>query len=354
MNATTNSGSVGSALYYPYIHPRNVDRLKSALMYWDRVRRIVPREVTEGAYADGDNDDARLLADNGLLLSTPPEGYKDRAFERFVQHIEPHQDRFRIEADEAVDLANRNYGLHVEKMGDEAIYRLEQMGLAVQVGDWVAMNAQTGAFFMFCLAATMGSEIDAPLLSEEEDDGSLGQSILFEPENTDDASEWLIQLGIDLPTPDELAKVSTADFVSFANRRAAERLRFRQAIDGIIEVAREIDDPNLLADYVSSRRIELNEAFNSLKASLDEIRVEGVANAAKICVPSGIGGLLALSPLGGPAVAILAAVGVVVAGISCYATTRGKLRKARQACPYHYLISMEGLVHRPLVEETDS
>lgn len=354
MNGSTNSLNVGSALYYPYIHPRSVDRLKSALMYWDRVRRIVPWAVTQGAYADGDNDDARRLADSGLLLSTPPEDYKERAFERFLRHIEPHQDRFTIGSKEAAGLASKNYGLHVEKMGDEAIYKLEQMGLAVRMGDWVAMNAQVGAFFMFCLAATIGSEMGAPLLSEDEDDASLGQSILFEPENADDGSEWLIELGIDLPTAEELAKVSTGEFVSFARRRAAERLRFRRAVDGIIKVAREIDDPNALADYVSTTRVELNEAFGSLKASLDEIRVEGIANAAKISVPSGIGGLLALSPLGGPAVAILAAVGLAVAGISCYASTRGKLRQARQGSPYHYLISMEGLVRRPIVQRADS
>ncbi len=353
MNESTNSLNVGSALYYPYIHPRSVDRLKSALMYWDRVRRIVPWTVTQGVYADGDNDDARRLADNGLLLSTPPEDYKERAFERFVRHIKPHQERFTITAEEAVDLASRNYGLHVEKMGDEAIYKLGQMGLAVRVGDWVAMNAEAGAFFMFCLAATMGSEMGAPLLSEDEDDGSLGQSILFEPENADHASEWLIELGIHLPTAEELAKVSTSAFVSFASRRAAERLRFRQAVDGMIKVAREIDDPNALADYVSTKRVELNEAFGSLKASLDEIGVEGIANAAKISVPSGIGGLLALSPLGGPAVAIFAAVGLAVAGISCYASTRGKLRKARQDSPYHYLISMAGVIRRPMVQRPD-
>src|SRR4029453_15728660 len=114
----------------------------------------------------------------------------------------------------------------------------------------------------------------------------------------------MIERGNNLPSANELANVSTRDFVGFAKKRAAERLRFRQSVDGIIDAAREVGDPNALADYVSTRRVELHEAYSSLKASLDEIRVEGVSNAAKISVPSGIGATLAVSPLEGPAVGI--------------------------------------------------
>ena len=39
----TEKISPGTALYYPYIHPREIDHLKAALIYWDRVRRIVAR-----------------------------------------------------------------------------------------------------------------------------------------------------------------------------------------------------------------------------------------------------------------------------------------------------------------------
>ena len=350
MSGSARSPNMGSALYYPYIHPRNVDRLKSALIYWDRVRRIVPSAVTEGAYADGDDDDARRLADSGLLLATAPEHYKARAFERFVQHIEPHRERFTIKADEASDLASKHYGLHVEKMGDEAIDELMSMGLALRVNDWVAMNATAGAFFMLCLAATMASDMGSPLLSDDEVAASFGQSILFEPENADDASDWMIEVGITLPSATELANVSTRDFVGFAKHRVGERFRFRQSVDGIIKVVREIDDSNALADYVITNRIELHEAYAALKTSLGELRVDVVANAAKIAVPSRVGGSLAIRPLGGLAEGILASVGLTVSAVSCYASTRGKLRTARHDAPYHYLVATDAHVPRPVVQ----
>jgi hypothetical protein len=34
--------TIGTTLYYPFIHPRDANHLKAAMVYWDRVRRIVP------------------------------------------------------------------------------------------------------------------------------------------------------------------------------------------------------------------------------------------------------------------------------------------------------------------------
>jgi hypothetical protein len=39
--------------------------------------------------------------------------------------------------------------------------------------------------------------------------------------------------------------------------------------------------------------------------------------------------------------AILAAAGIAVMAIACFAETRGKLRQAKLSSPYHYLISVE-------------
>ena len=45
-----------------------------------------------------------------------------------------------------------------------------------------------------------------------------------------------------------------------------------------------------------------------------------------------------VSPVGA---AILAAAGIAVMAIACFAETRGKLRQAKLSSPYHYLISVE-------------
>jgi len=113
----TKSISTGTALYYPYIHPRNMDELKASLIYWDRVRRIVPHLLLEGGYVYGDDEDARLLADQGLLVATPPEPYEEKAAERFFEHIEPKRAQFHIDINTARNFAQRHQGIHIEKLG---------------------------------------------------------------------------------------------------------------------------------------------------------------------------------------------------------------------------------------------
>ena len=127
--------STGTALYYPYIHPRSPDHLKAALIYWDRVRRIVPESITHGTEVAGDDEDVRLLVDRGLLIATPPEPYKERAAEKFFRHIEPNAKRFRISVEAGRELARRNVGIHVEKLGNSVITRLHERGVAHRVGE---------------------------------------------------------------------------------------------------------------------------------------------------------------------------------------------------------------------------
>jgi hypothetical protein len=78
----------------------------------------------------------------------------------------------------------------------------------------------------------------------------------------------------------------------------------------------------------------------NLRLTLDELGVGAISGAAKITVPAGAAAALAMLPISPEASAILAALGLIVGGISCYAETRGKLRQARATTPYHYLLAI--------------
>ena len=121
----------GSALYYPYIHVRSLDHIKAALLYWDRVRRIVPDMMRGGQdrkFAFDDSDDAKLLADQQLLVCTDPRPYEKKAADTFFEHIVPEAANFRINLDTGRELARNKRGIHIEKIGMEFYWRLEQMG----------------------------------------------------------------------------------------------------------------------------------------------------------------------------------------------------------------------------------
>lgn len=330
----------GTTLYYPYIHPRSTAYLKAALIYWDCVRRIVPNSITHGDRVQGDDDDSRLLTDLGLLVSTQPEPYAQDAAQKFLEHIEPQTPRFRIDLDTARKLARRHHGIHIEKIGEPVISRLYELGIAQQFGEWVSMRHEVGAFYMFCLASEMSKKMSSPLFTDSRQDATLGQSLLFEPDTAAQVSKILVRVGVTLPSPEQLDQIPMKVIADFVQRRSVEKQQFREAVEGIIEMARSNADQNAIDDYLSSHQKRIVDAVKNLRASLEELKIGAIASAAKITVPAGAAAAIAALPISATAAAILGATGLAVTAISCYAETRGKLRQVRTSTPYHYLISI--------------
>lgn len=333
--------STGTALYYPYIHPRQTKQLKAALIYWDRIRRIVPNSVTHGDHVLDDDQDAELLTDRGLLVSTRPEPYEEEAAKRFFEHVEPKSAQFRIDIDAARDLAKRNRGIHVEKIGNAVLQRLSDLGLAHKFGDWVSMHDVVGAFYMFCLASEMADRMSAPLFTDSADDAAMGQALLFTSRKPSNLSETLVRLGVTLPSPDQLDHLPMKVVADFAKRRAAERQEFRMAVEGILETTRSTTDPNAVDDYLSSQRTQIKRAVKNLRETVAELKVGAISGTAKITVPAGAAAAIVALPFSAAAAAILAASGLAIAAVACYAETKGKLRQARASTPYHYLVAIQ-------------
>ncbi len=281
--------STGTTLYYPFIHPRSSNHLKAAMLYWDRVRRIVPASMWYTTGVDGDDDDAKILADKGVLVSTRPEPYEDAAASKFFASVEPQADLFRIDVETAKGLAARNRGLHVEKFGHKVLGRLHSLGLAHRFGDWVAMHDEVGAFYMFCLASEMADKMASPLLTDSQEEAELGQAFLFAPQLGDPVSDMLLKLGIRLPSAEQLEGVPMDRMAAFAEQRGAERQRFRLAVEGIVEAAQGFTDQNAMNDYLSSQRVIIKTAVDDLLKTIDELGVGSISNVAKITVPGWLG-----------------------------------------------------------------
>jgi hypothetical protein len=275
-----------------------------------------------------------------VLVATHPEPYEDAAATKFFESVEPRANLFQIDVETARGLAARNRGLHVEKFGHKVLDKLRNLGLAHILGDQVAMHAEIGAFYMFCLASEMADQIQSPLLTDSKEEAELGQAFLFAPRPGDHVSDMLLRLGIGLPSPEQLAEVPMDRMAAFAEQRGAERQRFRLAVEEIVEAAQGFTDPNAMSDYLSSQRVMIKTAVDDLLKTIDELRVGSISNVAKITVPTGMAAGIAALHFSAEAAAILSGLGLVISGISCYAETRGKLRQAKTSSQYHYLLSI--------------
>ena len=331
--------STDTTLYYPFIYPRDINCLKAALIYWDRVRRIVPNTVV----VEDEDRDIQILTGRELLLNTEPGPYVEAAANQFfecVERLQPRPERFQIDVETAKDLASRNNGIHVRKLGYPVLRRLQSLGLAaLTLGeDWVRMDDKVGALYMHCLASEMAKQMSVPLYTDSPADAAVGEALSFSPRPGDPTSENLVRLDIRMPSAQQLENIPMEDIADFAERRSGEKREFRTAIEGIMTTAQNYDDPNAMSDYLAGEGVRIKQAITNLNKTMDELKVGVIDGIAKITVPAGTAALAAFLPIPHVA-AILASFGLAIAGISCYAGTRHKLREARASSPYHYLVA---------------
>lgn len=330
----------GSALYYPYIHPRDIGQLKCALLYWDRVRRIVPGGLIYGRSVMGDNKDAEALSAEGLLVSTSPVSYETNTLNLFLSKVEPHAKRLGISPEVVHKVQAESGGIHIEKIGYEAVRRLERLGLATRAGAWVGMKEEVGAYYMFCLASEMGAQMKATIFTDTEENATIGQSLLFQPRAAETRTDVLVKLGIQMPLPQELAKVPLKDFIKFTKESGGQRRAFREAIEVVLNAASSIQDPNALEDFLHNERAKLEDALKAHNSKLRELNLTTMNAVAALTAPAGFGTAIG-SLLGPVGAAIGMAVGLTISGVACFVETRGKLKEAATSSPYHYVLSLE-------------
>ena len=73
-----------TALYAPHIQFQDINWLKCALLYWERICRIVPSE-----YHTWDPDDIKRAKDEGCIEDIPPDGYVSAAAHTFNTRVAP-------------------------------------------------------------------------------------------------------------------------------------------------------------------------------------------------------------------------------------------------------------------------
>ena len=158
-------------LYYPWIHFRDDDWVKVAMLYWQRLQRIVPEE-----YEKRDSATVRCFAQADLIGDHAPRASRKRVAAQFAAVITARGDELRpLYATDAADLwhhtapmrhfavpnvpgvgGDRFAYIHVDKIA----YRLREtliesgLGVANRGGDpnWLGVHPEIARVYMTSLA----------------------------------------------------------------------------------------------------------------------------------------------------------------------------------------------------------
>ena len=343
------SPDFGIALYYPYIHIQDEDWLKSALLYWDGIRRIVPPH-----YPPEDTKEVRNAVESGLVLDTDPVPYALGAEQRFRDLVMPllregsvvgNDDMF---GGSRLALAHGFRFVHVDKMTYGLREDLRRRGLLADHGDWGYLSPELAGFYMMCLALEMSGRIQAPPVTDEMALEESGQYLLFDADRRKPIAPGakthgvMLSLGVPFPAPRDLHDVSLSRVITFNRKRADERRRFRLAVEEAITEVSKLDDRNAILDCLAQKGAEIRQAIADHRQAMAELRVTSVGSLCKISCPASFAAAAGyVATLSAEASVAFGAAGLTMGVANWVATSRAEKRKVIQSSPWHYLLSVE-------------
>jgi hypothetical protein len=351
-----------NALYYPYIHFRDLNWLKATLLCFPQVRRIVPAR-----FALNDSPDVqeftKLKGPSGQPLVLEEPAYSGAAYEaqrRLTQRLKnvPQVSLAgftRRRTEQAYPENPEVFQIHRGKM-DELLELLRGAKLAwpARVGrglnerDWFAMHPKLGEAVMSTIAIAIASEHGLDIVTSS---GTvhralacLDEEAIFQNLTSSVRKSHIARENATPQIVDELSQVvmlTTFDFRKLSPAQIGELVKdgkgLRRFKDGLVKIASRIPD---IPDP-PERQLKLREAakqvaeeWEDYRKSLPKFVLEALVSAAEYKMPEIIGGILA----GATSCAVLTAGSGLAIGLATFAGVKiWNAYKEKANSPYQYL-----------------
>ena len=357
-----------NALYYPTIDIRNVDWLKTAILFWDSISTIVP-ESLNNPYRQ---HDTQYLADIGFLrpLRVNPNSRSVVGIEEdsmaLLSAIDAVDTKYSTRAARYSGIFNdgssyrvmehlRSVGIYIAKM-PERFYEKIQQNKSYRQGQRIFYFPEEIAYaYMIALASRLCDDYSLGMVTDDLSCFDLGNrsrygnlavdtlddSFCTEPPNDHQFEQGLLlnflikDLSISPDTP-------LTDIVAFKNHHKDELGRFRTQLARLTQDI-SVDKPIAIIQQEISDLYnnEFMPAWNDFKAALKSSRIKWFSESCLKVALLSIGATsIPMTILGmQQEQAILAGVGVsVMASAISYKEERKRFLREN---PYSYLLSIE-------------
>jgi Family of unknown function (DUF6236) len=341
--------TTGVALYYPYVHIRSEQWLKMALLYWESVRRIVPRNFQP---EHDEKYGSKVAVAEGLVESTPPDKYVEQAGERFRATVLPQlkqelQRKGFPLAQKLKDALNTqeqrlDYEIHPDKLDQTLIEELTALEVAARTeGPDLVVRPDVGIAYMLCLAQVMSDGLHAEPVTHDPAIAQLNTAFSFQPDETAGIPA-VVTLDLPFPNATALADVPWKKIIAFRKDHEDQRLEFRKTINEVAEKLPHDADPDAIKDTIEGERQRLRIALREHKKAMDRLITSTAASSFQIGIPTLFAKGLEATTLPKESVITLTATAVAIVGVGWWARYKGERAKLL-ASPYQYLLSVKGL-----------
>ena len=330
-------------LYYPHVRFRDERWLKTTALYWERMYRIFP---DDGDYHESVPDVSQTevdFANAGFVGGVHPhDNVVRRAAERFATvlgsldlkqyRLDDHrlaefQGNFPEAAAHSAGWEDLLDYVADWKLEPEYLTELTEQRLAVRKGRRLWMHPALAQAYLLVLGMEVADDLGASPVSDEEVHHSAGgqdvrrlvATCLVDETAAPSADPGqyeaiLINLAVATVVPRDLDTLWSHQIISFREKYASERMRFRRKVEELLQEAAELDrirDRDVLVDHLQVRYdVELRPALVDLQKALRGSGVETMLGAmdVQVAVPAAAATGLAAFAVH-PAAPVAAAIG---------------------------------------------
>lgn len=280
-----------TALYYPNIVIQNRQWIRQALLYWDDIGSIVPREIWEThPYFECEGEEINKLYDERLYRPFFMEDLQSRYGGRI-------EDRFYIEFNSRMKFFRQTYDMDILK-GATKLYELkeirggfftelEEMGLAsrricgakrvTESGHPIIfVENHTANLYMSLLAQYLADNDSKLTIPQTDQQACLDMAYSnIESGVTKECLELSFQNILPVPRED----VSIEEVIDFKREYHTDLLKLRKLVDGFGDEATSITNQKDFTHFSTRKAEEIEMEVKYLQETLADRRIETIAGS---------------------------------------------------------------------------
>ena len=324
-----------SILYFPSIEFQNDEWVKSSLLLWDKIYRVVPkgyipndsRVVKEAQYNDLirniilDQEDVSSAGDNFLKFINK-RSFLPSGLESTGEYL-IHEDKIDEMLYPQLDSISQKYDNHWFKFSKELA-----RGYMFYLSDIVAKRRN-----LIRSTDDHNSWVVMPYFSE---DGNFS-------DNTYDveASGFYSSLIINDLIPANLSEVPVSKIIEFVERRKDLKREFRKSLNEFTNQFSKCDSPDFTKQLVRDYEKEIQYLKNDLRKSMDFCNKDDISAALTMGLPVSLGAFSAFAVDGDPFNIYKVFGSVLIGAVAAY-SDYNKTKRQQQRNPIAtYLIDMD-------------
>lgn len=253
-------------LYFPSIEFNSDDWVKTALLFWDKIYRIVPSD-----YSPNDSKLILEAIDNDLIRNVSLEG---RDLSRTADKFEKFCDNLYIIP---AGLESHEYDrIHPDKIDSRLYPFLESIAYKFDDNKWLHLSKPLARGYMFYLSKVVAERRNLAKATDDPDSWAIAHYFM-ENNNFDewisrnDADGYYSSLIIEDFMPSDIANIPIERVVDFTDENRELKARFRNKISEFTQNLSKCESQEFVLELVEDYKAELEESKNALKANMSFI-----------------------------------------------------------------------------------